>query len=538
MDKGLTPNVLWISLEDTSPRFGCYGDPLARTPNIDQLASEGCRFPHTFSTAGVCAPSRSAVITGMYPTSIGTMHMRTQHVNPHFPELPTPYSAVLPHYVKVFTEYLRANGYYCTNNEKTDYQFDCPITAWDEVGHEAHWRHRKPGQPFFSVFNPEMTHESGMWLASEAGIQTDCNQVELPPYLPDTPKCREALAKQYDNIAKADERVGQILQQLEEDGLAENTIVFLWSDHGEGLPRAKRWPYDAGIHVPMIVRSPQHLKPGSVDERMVSLVDLAPTVLALTGTQIPWHMQGNVFIGEEATERTYIYATRDRYDESYDRIRAVRDTRYKYIRNYCSEQPYLQWIPYSHQHPIWQEMWRLHQEGSLNETQSLMLQTSRPVEELYDCEQDPHELRNLAQDPSARKELVRLREALDNWMCRVGDLGEQTESEMVERMWPGGKQPRTAPPRLYPIQQEKGAIVPPITNTAQFDQPLYVALISATQGASIAYAVDEGERAQWLLYTGPLFLKNGENQLRAKAIRVGYQESEECVYRLFVQAQQ
>jgi len=284
------PNILWISLEDTSPRFGCYGDPIARTPNIDRLAAGGQRFPHAFSTAGVCAPSRSAIITGMYQIAIGTHHMRTTHTNPHTPELPTPYSAVPPPYVRTFTEYLRGAGYFCTNNQKTDYQFAPPLTAWDECNDTAHWRHRDKNQPFFAVFNPTVTHESGMWPREDRPLQTDPEKVQLPPYLPDTPKARQALARHYDNLAQADRQVGEILGQLEEDGLAADTIVFLWSDHGEGLPRGKRWPYDAGIRIPLIVRWPGQLEPGSVSENLVSLIDLGPTVLSLAGIEIPQHM--------------------------------------------------------------------------------------------------------------------------------------------------------------------------------------------------------------------------------------------------------
>ncbi|CAN7744503.1 sulfatase-like hydrolase/transferase [Paenibacillus sp. LjRoot56] len=240
------PNILWISLEDTSPRFGCYGDPLARTPNIDKLAAAGTLYSNGFATAGVCSPSRSSIITGMYPTAIGAHHMRTEHVNKFTPELPTPYAVVPPAHVKTFTEYMRAEGYFCTNNWKTDYQFPSPLTAWDENGREAHWRHREPGQPFFAVFNHMLTHESSMWgnmirkytdpeAVEDIPRVTDPELVKLPPYLPDTLKTRESVAKYYDLIAEADEFVGKLLQQLEEDGLAENTIVFLWSDHGEGF---------------------------------------------------------------------------------------------------------------------------------------------------------------------------------------------------------------------------------------------------------------------------------------------------------------
>ena len=328
------PNILWISFEDTNPFYGCYGDPVARTPNVDALAASGGRWPNAFSTAGVCAPARSAVITGMYPVSIGTHHMRTTHPLRHALDAPTPYSAVIPHYVKCFTEYLRAAGYYCTNNSKTDYQFDSPRTAWDELGDTAHWRNRPdPAQPFFAVFNPTVTHESGMWPENCPNPTFDPAAIRLPPYFPDTPKVRAAMARMYTNIETADRRMGELLAQLEEDGLADNTIVFHWSDHGP-LPRGKRWPYDSGIRIPMIVRWPGGLKPGSVSDRLVSTIDLGPTVLSLAGVPIPAHLQGRAFLGPaEAPPREYVYASRDRYDESYDYVRAVRDRRFKYIRN-------------------------------------------------------------------------------------------------------------------------------------------------------------------------------------------------------------
>ena len=308
------PNILWISFEDTNPFYGCYGDPVARTPNLDRLAAEGCRWTHCFSTAGVCAPARSAVITGMYPISIGTHHMRTTHTNDATPELPTPYSAVLPHYVKCFTEYLRAAGYYCTNNAKTDYQFTPPLTAWDEIGNRAHWRSRPDAdQPFFAVFNPTRTHESGMWAEDsrpssgrtgpshdEAVLaEFDPDAIELPPYFPDTPKVREAMARMYSNIEHSDLVLGQLLLELEEDGLADNTVVVHWSDHGP-LPRGKRWPYDSGIHVPLIARWPGRIQPGGVSDQLVSTVDLAPSALSVAGVENPSHMQGQAFLRPRA----------------------------------------------------------------------------------------------------------------------------------------------------------------------------------------------------------------------------------------------
>ena len=527
-DSDSRPNILWISLEDTTPRFGCYGDLIARTPNIDRLAASGCRFPNAFSTAGVCAPSRSAIITGMYQTSIGTHHMRTAHTNHNTPDMPTPYSAVPPPYVKTFTEYLRAAGYYCTNNNKTDYQFTPPVTAWDDNSNKGHWRNRAEGQPFFSVFNPTVTHESGMWERDDRPLTTTTNpdDVELPPYLPDTPKARTALARQYDNLATSDARVGELLDQLEEDGLAENTIVFIWSDHGEGLPRGKRWPYDAGIRIPLIVRWNGELNAGSESDQLVSLIDLGPTVLSLCGVQAPQHLQGQPFLGPQTVERDYIFATRDRYDESYDMIRAVRDKKYKYIRNYYPEKPYLLWIPYRNRHPVMQEMWRLYAEDKLEGDQLVMFQSPRPVEELYDVENDKFELNNLAEDAGHANVLERMRGTLAQWQSEFGDMGDIPEEQMVAKWYPNGTQPQTASPIFIPINESNPGREPALED-GEWKAPLLLQLHCSTQGASIAYTTELGEDVHWQLYTEPLRLPKGKTTVRSKAIRIGYKESDE-----------
>jgi len=527
MPEATRPNILWISFEDTNPYYGCYGDAVARTPNLDALAAGGCRWTRCFSTAGVCAPARSAVITGVYPISAGTHHMRTTHTNPATPELPTPYSAVVPHYVKCFSEYLRAAGYYCTNNVKTDYQFEPPVTAWDELSTDAHWRNRPdPQQPFFSVFNLDRTHESGMWPEKCPEIAFDPADMTLPPYFPDTPKVREAMARMYTNIEAMDARMGELLAQLEADGLASNTIVFHWSDHGP-LPRGKRWPYDSGIRMPMIVRWPGAIEPGTVREELVSTIDLGPTVLSAVGMPVPRHMQGQAFLGEGARrEREYVYASRDRYDESYDMVRAVRDRRFKYTRNYRPDLPYLLWIPYRNRHPIVQEMWRLYLAGELEGPQLLMFRESRPPEELYDTEADPYEIRNLAGDDDYAADLERLREALDAWLDEVGDMGRVSEAEMVASWHPGGEAPVTAAPVLVPICEESPG-TEPAPEGGSFRGPLAVQLHSATQGASMTYTLQEGEGARWLLYTGPVRLGPGETTIRAKAVRIGYTDSPE-----------
>ncbi len=519
------PNILWISFEDTFPFYGCYGDRVARTPNLDRLAAEGCRWPNAFSTAGVCAPARSAVITGMYPTSIGTHHMRTSHTCPEMPELPTPYETVVPHYVKCIPEYLRAAGYFCTNCKKTDYQFNPPVTAWDELGDTAHWRNRPdPDQPFFAVFNLNDTHESMMWPENTPEITFDPADMTVPPYYPDTPKVRETIARVYTRIEHNDRILGKLLKQLEDDGLAENTIVFHWSDHGP-LPRGKRYPYDAGIHVPMFVRGVSGIEPGTVSEQLVSTVDLGPTVLSLAGVEIPCHMQGRAFLGMQAApEREYIFASRDRHDETYDRVRAVRDKRFKYIRNWYPQQSITAWTPYLYHNPIMQELWRMHLTNELDETQELFFQCPRPVEELYDTLNDPYEINNLAKAPAHKAELVRLRGALDNWIAETGDLGAISEFEMIRRWYPDGKQPVTAAPVFIPISAEDyGETI--ANGSIRIPAPAALQIISATQGASIAYKTDPFA-SHWNLYTEPLRIHSGEAlTVTAKAIRIGYQES-------------
>jgi uncharacterized sulfatase len=351
------PNILWITCEDMSPDLGCYGDSWARTPNIDRLAAQGARFTNAFAVAGVCAPSRSGIITGMYPSSIGTHHMRSK--------------GVPPPYVKCFTEYLRAAGYYCTNNVKTDYNFDCPVTAWDENSRQAHWRGRAKRQPFFSVFNHTVTHESQIRVDPEAFARNiralkpeerhDPARAKLPPYYPDTPVVRRDWANYYDLITALDYQVGDLLHQLEDDGLAGDTIVFFFSDHGRGLPRAKRWIYDSGIHAPLLVRWPGVIQPGTVRDELVSFIDYAPSLLSIAGVEIPSHMQGQAFLGgQTARPRQYIFAARDRMDETYDIIRCVRDKRYKLIRNFQACKPYAQYIDYMDQMPTMREMRRLH----------------------------------------------------------------------------------------------------------------------------------------------------------------------------------
>jgi uncharacterized sulfatase len=493
------PNILWITCEDMSPDLGCWGDAYAASPNLDRLAAEGVRYTGCFTVAPVCAPSRSAIITGMYPTTIGSMHMRTGNKG---------YQCVPPPEVKCFTEYLRAAGYYCTNDNKTDYQFAAPVTAWDECRKGAHWRARAGGQPFFAVINLTITHESQSWPI-EKPLRHDPAKAVLPPYYPDTPTVRRNWARYHDTITMMDGQAGKVLADLEADGLADSTIVFFYSDHGRGLTRAKRWVYDSGIHVPLIVRWPGRRAAGSAEARLVSFIDLGPTVLSLAGVPAPKHMQGRPFLGPQAAApRPYVFAARDRMDETYDCIRAVRDSRYKYIRNYQPEKPYAQPIAYMDKMPMLKEMRALAAEGKLEGPPALFFRAAKPIEELYDTHADPHEVNDLAASAAHADVLKRLRAVHEAWRKETGDLGLLPEEAVKERMWPGGVQPETAAPTIA----RKGGLVE---------------IACPTPGASVAWTDEAGDRPHWKLYAGPIQAKAGA-AVRAKAVRIGFKESPEA----------
>jgi uncharacterized sulfatase len=508
--QGKRPNILWITTEDMSPDLGCYGDSYARSPNIDALAAEGARFSRAFATAPVCSPSRSSIITGMYASTIGTHHHRSE--------------AVPPAYVKCFTESLRAAGYFCTNNVKTDYNFKPPLTAWDENSGKAHWRHRGKGQPFFSVFNFTTTHEGRLVRSGERkrdGVlpvlaeHHDPAKASIPPYYPDTPAIREQWARYHDHITQMDQQVAELLQALEKDGLEENTIVFFFSDHGRGLPRGKRWLYDSGLQVPLIVRWPGKIDGGSVRDDLVSLIDLAPTLLSIAGCEIPSHMQGQVFLGDHvAKPREFIYATRDRMDETTDMMRAVRDQRFKYIRNFHPELPYTQTIKYMEPQATMREMRRLSAAGELTGPPALFFRPTKPPEELYDTAADPHEINNLAGTQEHRKILQRLRTELDDWMKRSNDLGIIPEPELIQRMRPNGKKQVTAAPVIQ-------------VDPAGEEPNVRVAISSPTEGASIAYTTGSGDTARWQLYAAPVEVPAG-TIIRARGSRAGFADSPEA----------
>ena len=432
----LQPNILWITCEDLSPILGCYGDKIANTPNIDLFAQNAVRFTNAYASAPICTPARSSLITGVYASSMGTHHLR----------------GVVPKSdkIKCFTEFLRERGYYCTNNVKEDYNFITPEEAWDESSDSAHWRNRKPEQPFFSVFNFMVTHQSqtryGIEKLNEINSTLDekdrinPDDVEIPPYYPDTPIVRNNIASLYTQVHIMDKKFQEIINQLEEDGLRENTIIFFYSDHGTGLPRGKGYLHDTGIKVPLIIEFPEkykHYSPakaGAFSDELVNFIDFPPTVLSLIGIDPPKHMQGNPFLGQyKKDSNDYVVSIRDRRDEVLMFSRSIRTDKYHYIRNFLPHRPRMQRNFYSEITPIRQELRRLDNLGLLQSNEDWLMEDSVPVDELYDTETDPHELNNLAQEAEHLEIMELLKRNLFSWMVETKDLGLVPEYEMIEK---------------------------------------------------------------------------------------------------------
>ncbi|MCR4415508.1 MAG: sulfatase-like hydrolase/transferase, partial [Thermoguttaceae bacterium] len=437
------PNILWITCEDTGPQLGCYGDAYAKTPNLDRLAARGMRYVHAWSNAPVCAPARTAIITGVYPTSLGAEHMRSL--------------VAMPPGMKLYPQFLRERGYYCTNNSKEDYNVEKPGTVWDQSSAKAHWKNRRPGQPFFAVFNFTITHESQIRTRPYTP-QHDPAKVRVPAYHPDTPEVRLDWAQYYDRITEMDAQAGRRLRELDEAGLAENTIVFFYGDHGSGMPRSKRWPYNSGLHVPLIVYVPEKFKhlapkeyvPGGTSRRLAAFVDLAPTVLSLAGIKPPEWMQGRALMGPfESPPPAYAFGFRGRMDERYDMVRSVTNGRYIYVRQYMPHLIYGQYLSYMFQTPTTREWRRLYDEGKLAPPKTFFWEP-KPAEELYDLQADRDEVHNLADSPGHEAVLAELRQALRKHLLETRDVGFLPEAEMHRRaagttMYEFGHDPKRYP---------------------------------------------------------------------------------------------
>lgn len=421
------PNFIILVGEDMSPDMGCQGVSFAHTPNLDQLASQGVRFNNCFTHCGVCAPSRSGMITGQYPTAIGTHHMRSTLIKP--PPL--------------FTHYLQQAGYTITWANKTDFNF---ADSHDHFDAHVDWTGGNlPDGPFLAFFNIFTTHESQVRGSAKVHAantrrltlqqRQDPDKLPLPPFYPDTPEVRNDVRQYHELCTAVDYKVGDVMAMLQRKGLADNTVVIFTGDHGRGMPRMKRWCYDDGTHIPLIVRWPAQIEPGTVRNDLVGMIDLPATILSLAGIEPPKDFHGQPYVGPAARQRKYVYAHRDRMDEAIDRIRSVRDQRYRYVRNFMPEVPYAQYINYNEENPIMQSWRQQGKAGKLDPTQRAFFARTKPAEELYDCQTDPSNVNNIAdsKDPQATAKLGELRQALDQWIRDTNDLGAVPETELIHR---------------------------------------------------------------------------------------------------------
>jgi N-sulfoglucosamine sulfohydrolase len=519
------PNILWIVIEDSSPTFSFYGDKTAKTPNLNTLAKESVIYDNAFAPVGVCGPSRSSIITGMYPTSIGTMHMRTgkdifswgsrsykkeTQIKDLENENVIQYAAVIPENVKCYTEYLRIAGYYTTNNYKTDYQFAAPVTAWDENNQKAHWKNTPEGKAFFSVFNIGTTHESRLWKNENLPLTVNPKGVKVPPYLPDNEATRRTIARYYSNVELMDAEVGEIINQLKKDGLYDNTIIFFYSDHGGPLPRQKREIYDSGLKVPFMIKGING-EIGRTD-RMISFVDLAPTMLSLAGVKAPDYMEGKAFLGSFiGDENEYVFGSSDRFDEFTDRIRAVRNKQFLYLKNEYPELTKYKDVGYRKNIAMMPVFLDMKESNQLDDIEKKWFQT-KTEEELYDCIKDPHIINNLAEKMEYQTVLAEMRTTLETHLKGRKDYGLIPESKMIQEMWPNYEQPTTTS-AIINIDNKK------------------VTLLPATKGASIAYIISDNVNekldfnSKWQLYHQPITVEKGKT-IYIISQRIGFKESE------------
>ena len=441
------PNILWLIAEDFGPHLGCYGTKEVWTPHLDQLARDGVRYTRLFTTAPVCSPSRSAFMTGMYATTIGAHNHRSHRDDGY----------ELPAGVRVLTDWMRDAGYFTANlrelpaalgfkgKAKTDWNFTYHGQPFDS----DRWDDLKSHQPFYAQLNFHETHR-----AYNGPNRADPAKVELPPWTPDHPVARADWARYLDAATELDRKVGLVLQQLEADGLADNTVVVFFGDNGQSHVRGKQFCYDEGLLVPLIIRwpkslpAPKHFQPGTVNDRLLAAIDLAPTMLDLAGAKKPAKMEGEIFLGAHAAKpRQYVFGARDRCDETVFRFRTVRDARYRYIRNFTPDRPFLQPNEYKQRsYPVWNLLKQLHADGKLTPPQELLCAPTMPAEELYDAQADPYEIHNLAQSATHQATLQRLRHALEKWIGETHDQGATLESpELVARkgMTKAGTNPQT-----------------------------------------------------------------------------------------------
>ena len=518
------PNILVIMAEDMSLRINALGDKTAITPNLDELVKNGTSYMNAFTTAGVCACSRSALLTGKNQISIGSMHMRTSSGGS------VPYLAVPEAHIKAFPEILRKQGYFTFTNDKLDYQFSGifpgsgPFTIWNSEKDKFGWRNRKNSEPFFGMINLIITHESGIFRGKMNSVDTQAiklmqqtrqllyeapvkpENVVVPPFLPDTSEVRKDIARAYNNIYILDIEVKEIIDQLKKDNILDDTIIIFTSDHGDGLPRYKRELFDTGINVPFIILVPKKFsswqKPGEKIYDLVSFLDIAPTVLDLAGVSIPSYMDGKSIFGSEKND--YIFAARDRLDSFKGKTRAVRNKDYKFIKNYSLGIVGAQKLSFRENLMSMKELRKMYENNELNEIQKIWLELI-PELQLYDLNEDPYEINNLAYDPNYKEKVLLLENVLEQWIEKNNFHGHLEEEDLIEVFWPENTQPQTTEP-LYSLE----------------DGFLHLKNNDVSKDASIGFSYDG---KNWEVYSEPIEIKKNK-KIYFKAVRYGWKESE------------
>ena len=500
------PNIICITCEDISPYLGVYGDSIANTPNLDKFAKNAIRLTQMHTTIGVSAPSRFSLITGTYSSSMGANNMRTNGSRDQMPSDILGYDVVLPDGIKCFTEYLRQEGYYCTNNSKTDYQFESPLSAWDENGEKAHWKNRDKGQPFFAIHNIFTTHESQIWARANKPLIINPDNITPSPYFPNNETVRRDMAIMYSNIHHMDKQFQLLLDELKAEGELDNTIIIFYSDNGGPLPRQKRQIYRSGTNVPFMISFPDGRNAGEIDERLAMFIDIPATILSLAGIEPPKHMNGKALFGEYASpiDREYVYIARDRMDECRDKQGGVADKQFRYIKNYMPQNPGYLSVGYRLQMPLMRNLVELFEKGELNDVQKRWFTSPRLEEEFYDDINDPHNINNLINNPAYISDIKRLRTEYNRWISEENSLWLLEEMNYRSKMLPNGDKLKLSNVKITISGSD--------------------AILSCKNpGASIVYKINDDKN--WSLYSKPIKnLKNGD-QIQAVSTQVGYENS-------------
>ncbi len=494
------PNILVVTCEDISPYLGCYGDKVAKSPNLDSFSSEAIRHTNMYTTVGVSSPSRYSLITGRYSSVDGANYMRINHFDKSF-------EVVSPAGVKCYTEYLRAAGYYCTNNNKTDYQFTSPLSVWDDCGVKAHWHNAPEGAPFYAIFNLNATHESVIWKNTDAELFVKPEDVVLPPYYPDNEIVRHDMAVMYSNIARMDRLFQQLYDELKQRDKLDNTIVIFYSDNGGPTPRGKRELLDSGTNVPFMIRFPDGTGAGTLCTDMNMFVDIPATILSLAGLEVPKNMHGRAMYGDyKGEKRDFVFGATDRFDEQIEKRASIRDERFLYVKNYMPNQSTYRPVQYRLQMPMMRNMLELYSAGKLDEVQAQWFETPEYDEQLFDCQADPHNVHNLVGDKRYAKRLRMMRKSFNKeWIDKYNyEWVKFDESDFTQRMRPDGVK-RVCPQAQYII--ENGVLR--LTNLDDCYSAVYR---------------NVGD-VQWRIYAGEITLSPSQS-VEVRLCRIGFSDSE------------